>query len=193
MGGIMDITGEAGGPPAKVGAAIAGIMCGIYAATAILAALRHRDQEGVGQHIDLSLLDAQVSWLANAGRVRNRQALIPLLEDLIGRRPRSHWLDGLTPLNVPCGPVNAIEEVFGDPQVIHRKMEIAMPHALAAPSLPGKSGEVRLIGNPVKLSETPAAYRRAPPTLGEHTDEALKEILGMDDKELAALCAQGII
>lgn len=67
MGGIMDLTGDQNGPPTKVGVAIADIMCGMYAATAILAALRGRDQTSLGQHIDLSLLDTQVSWLANAG------------------------------------------------------------------------------------------------------------------------------
>lgn len=66
-GGIMSITGEPGGEPMKVGVGIADVMCGMYAATAILAALRHRDQTGVGQHIDLGLVDAQVAWLVNAG------------------------------------------------------------------------------------------------------------------------------
>ena len=67
MGGIMSITGAPDGPPMKVGVAIVDVMCGMYAAVAILAALRHRDQSGVGQFIDLALLDTQVSWLVNQG------------------------------------------------------------------------------------------------------------------------------
>ncbi|MBT7506833.1 MAG: CoA transferase, partial [Rhodospirillales bacterium] len=67
MGGIMSVTGEADGQPMKVGVAIADVMCGMYASTAILAALRHRDNTGQGQHIDLALLDSQVAWLANVG------------------------------------------------------------------------------------------------------------------------------
>ena len=67
MGGIMSITGEAGGPPMKVGVAIVDVMCGMYAAVAVLAALRHRDRTGEGQFIDLALLDTQVSWLVNQG------------------------------------------------------------------------------------------------------------------------------
>ena len=67
MGGIMSITGEPHGDPCKVGLGIADVMCGMYASTAILAALRHRDSSGKGQHIDLELLDSQVAWLINAG------------------------------------------------------------------------------------------------------------------------------
>jgi crotonobetainyl-CoA:carnitine CoA-transferase CaiB-like acyl-CoA transferase len=65
LGGIMSITGAADGPPTKVGVAVADIVCGLYAATAVLAALRHRDATGRGQYIDLALLDTQVAWLAN--------------------------------------------------------------------------------------------------------------------------------
>ncbi|OHC76049.1 MAG: CoA-transferase [Rhodospirillales bacterium RIFCSPLOWO2_12_FULL_58_28] len=253
MGGIMDVTGAADGPPTKTGVAIADIMCGMYASTAVLAALHRRDREGVGQYIDLSLLDTQVAWLANVGvnyltsgeapvrlgnahpnivpyqtfeasdgpfilavgndaqfrtfcgfagrseladderfavnaeRVRRRRTLIPILEEIIRRRPRRHWLDGLTDLNVPCGPVNAVPEVFNDPQVIHREMAIAMTHPLAG------NDAVNLIGNPIKLSGSKTNYRRPPPTLGEHTDEVLTELLGMDGDELAKLRAGGVI
>lgn len=67
MGGIMSLTGEASGPPSKVGVGIADVMCGMYACVAILAALRHRDHSGEGQHIDLALFDAQLAWLINEG------------------------------------------------------------------------------------------------------------------------------
>jgi crotonobetainyl-CoA:carnitine CoA-transferase CaiB-like acyl-CoA transferase len=74
--------------------------------------------------------------------------------------------------------VNRIDEVFADPQVRHREMQISMAHPTAG------DGEVSLIGNPIKLSETPVGYRRAPPTLGQHTDEVLREVLGMDGQEV---------
>jgi crotonobetainyl-CoA:carnitine CoA-transferase CaiB-like acyl-CoA transferase len=252
LGGIMSITGEADRPPMKVGVAIADIMCGMYAAVAILAALHHRDRSGEGQYIDLGLLDTQVAWLANIGlnyltggavpqrlgnehpnivpysvvpaadgyfilavgndgqfakfcqfagspelasdprfatndaRVRNRVELYRLLPALTRAKPQAAWVDGLAKLGVPCGPVNDIGQVFADPQVQARGMQIAMPHPLA-----GK-GTVDLIGNPLKLSETPVSYRRPPPTLGQHTDEVLRE-LGLDDAELAMLRVEGAI
>jgi crotonobetainyl-CoA:carnitine CoA-transferase CaiB-like acyl-CoA transferase len=252
LGGIMSITGEADRSPMKVGVAIADIMCGMYAAVAILAALRHRDGSGEGQYIDLGLLDTQVAWLANIGlnylsggavpqrlgnehpnivpysvvpasdgffilavgndgqfvkfcqfagapelasdprfvtndaRVRNRDELYRLLPDLTRRKPQAAWVDGLAKIGVPCGPVNDIGQVFADPQVQARGMRIAMPHPLA-----GK-GTVDLIGNPLKLSATPVAYRRPPPTLGQHTGEVLAE-LGLDEAELATLRAEGVI
>ena len=98
-----------------------------------------------------------------------------------------HWLDGLEKLNVPCGPVNTIKDVFDDPQIQHREMEISMPHPLS-----GK-GEVSLIGSPVKMSETPVSYRNAPPTLGQHTDEILEEILGMDENERRVLAMKNVV
>ena len=252
LGGIMSITGEADRPPMKVGVAIADIMCGMYAAVAILAALHHRDRSGEGQYIDLGLLDTQVAWLANIGlnyltggavpqrlgnehpnivpysvvpaadgffilavgndgqfvkfcqfagapelagdprfvtndaRVRNRDELYRLLPALTRAKPQAAWVDGLAKLGVPCGPVNDIGQVFADPQVQARGMQIALPHPLA-----GK-GTVDLIGNPLRLSATPVAYRRAPPTLGQHTDEVLRE-LGLEEAELATLRAEGAI
>ncbi len=253
MGGIMSITGEPDGDPCKVGLGIADVMCGMYASTAILAALRHRDSSGKGQHIDLALLDSQVAWLINAGthyltsgraperlgnghpnivpydvfptadghialavgndaqfqrfcafagapgladdndyasndaRVRNRDNLVPTLRKLTARHPTSHWLAGLEKVNVPCGPVNDLEQVFRDPQVRHRNMVVSLPHALAA------EGQVQLIGNPLNLSETPVSYRRGPPVLGEHTEEVLGELLGLEGEELNRLREDAII
>jgi crotonobetainyl-CoA:carnitine CoA-transferase CaiB-like acyl-CoA transferase len=89
--------------------------------------------------------------------------------------------------NVPCSPVNNVAEVFADPQVLARGMKIAMPHALS-----GK-GTVDLIGCPLKLSETPVQYRRAPPTLGEHTEDVLREVLELPASRIEALRAGGII
>ncbi len=252
MGGLMSLTGEPDGGPLKVGIGIADIMCGMYAAVAVLAALRHRDLAGTGQHVDLGLVDTQVAWLINEGvnymisgrvprrmgnahanvipyqafatsdgtvviavgndaqfarfaefagvpeladdprfrtnadRIVNRDALIGLLEPIISHHPTSHWLDGLKGVGVPSGPVNTIDQVFADPQVLERGMKIHMDHAQAP-------GGVDLIGNPIKLSETPVSYRRAPPVLGEHTDEVLAELLDMDEHERQSLRAAKVI
>ena len=77
--------------------------------------------------------------------------------------------------------------MFEDPQIQHREMEISMPHPLSV------KGEVSLIGSPVKMSETPVSYRNAPPTLGQHTDEILEEILGMDENERRVLAMKKVI
>ncbi len=85
------------------------------------------------------------------------------------------------------GPVNNIDQVFKDPQVLAREMKISMPHAAAG------SGHVDLIGSPIKLSETPVDYRLAPPVCGQDTDDVLRELLSMEDGEIAGLRARKII
>ena len=253
MGGIMSVTGDPSTPPQKVGVAVTDIVCGIYSVVGILAALQHRHLSGRGQQVDLGLLDAQVSWLANIGlhyltsgevpkrmgnehpnivpysvvpcadgyfilavgndeqfarfaqfagkaewaqdekfktnpaRVRNRAELYGHIHEVTARQSQAHWIDGLTKLGVPCGPVNNIDQVFADPQVLHRGMKIAMPHPLA-----GK-GTVDLIGNPIKLSETPVDYKLAPPVCGQHTDEVLRELLYLSDDDLRALREKKVI
>jgi crotonobetainyl-CoA:carnitine CoA-transferase CaiB-like acyl-CoA transferase len=119
--------------------------------------------------------------------VQNRNILVALITYLTQQHTTKYWLDGLEKLHVPCGPVNTIKDVFDDPQIQHREMEISMPHPLS-----GK-GEVSLIGSPVKMSETPVSYRNAPPTLGQHTDEILEEILGMDEDERRVLAMKKVV
>jgi len=121
----------------------------------------------------------------NAQRVRNREDLIALLKPIIGAKPVDHWLKGLEALGVPCGPVNDLPAVFDDAQVQAREMQITMPH--------DEGGQVDLIASPLKLSETPVTYRHPPPTLGQHTDEILEELLGLGDAERAALRGKGVI
>ena len=253
MGGIMSITGTPGVEPVKVGVGITDVMTGMYASTSILAALRHRDRTGEGQHVDCCLLDTQVAWLINEGtnylvsgkvpqplgnahpnivpyqvfatadghvilacgndgqfqrwcdiagaadlkddprfatnplRIVNRDALTPLIAEYIATRTTDQWVAQLEAGNVPCGPVNTIDRVFEDPQVQARGMKVDLPHPLAG------QGTVPLIANPVKLSGTPIHYRHAPPTLGQHTDEVLAEVLGMSADEIAAEKAKGAI
>jgi crotonobetainyl-CoA:carnitine CoA-transferase CaiB-like acyl-CoA transferase len=259
MGGLMSVTGPSraeiaddapGGGPQKVGVAVADLFTGMYATTAILAALRHRDRTGQGQAIDMALLDTQVAMLANLGanylvtgvapqragnahqnivpyqvfevadghmilavgndgqfakfcavagrpelardpryarnadRVRHRAELVPLLAALMKTRRRADWLAALEAAKVPCGPINDLADVFADPQVRERGMTVRLPHAL--------SGTVELVASPMKLSATPPSYRSAPPLLGEHTDQVLRE-LGLDADAVEGLRRSGAI
>ena len=252
MGGIMSVTGEPDRQPMKVGVGIADVMTGMYASSAILAALRAREVTGRGQHVDLALFDSQIAWLINQGlayltdgaipmrrgnahptivpyetfpaadgwfilavgndsqfrkfceaagrpelaadpafatnaaRVRNRETLVPLLREITATRTQADWMAALEAAHVPCGPVNDIAQAFDDPQAVHRGARIRMEHPTAA------GGTVDLIGNPIRLSETPVAYRRAPPTIGQHTGEALREA-GFSEAELRALAAAGAV
>lgn len=123
-------------------------------------------------------------FLTNGDRVRNRAFLIPQLEPLFEARTVAYWIEGLEPLGVPCSPINRMDEVFADPQVLARDMLVEMEHPA--------SGAVKLIGNPQKFSDTPVEYRLPPPMLGEHTDEILGEI-GLDAAEIAALRAKKVV
>jgi len=255
MGGLMSITGlpdgEAGAGPQKVGVAVADLLSGMYASTAVLAALYERQQSGRGQFIDLSLLDTQVAALANqslnylvsgrapgrhgtahpnivpyqafatadghlmlaigndrqfaafcevagrselaadarytsnAQRVKHRQPLVKQLAAILSSRTTADWVSRLAAANVPCGPINDIAQVFAEPQVIHRELQISLPHANAG-SAPG-------VRNPIRLSRTPVRYRHSAPLLGEHTDAVLSERLGLRAEELRALHDRGVL
>lgn len=108
-------------------------------------------------------------FATNESRLANRDAMNERLGKLMESRPCAIWIDGLAKLSVPCSPVNDIAGVFADPQVIHRGMKISMPHPLSG------SGSVDLLANPIRFSGTGVEYRRHPPSLGEHTDEVLRE------------------
>ena len=103
------------------------------------------------------------------------------------RKTTEEWLTEMAELKVPCSPVNDIKQVFDDPHVKHREMKIEMDHELSG------TGKIPLIGNPLKMSATPPQYRLPPPTLGQHTDEVLKEILELDAQEIEDLRKQGAI
>jgi crotonobetainyl-CoA:carnitine CoA-transferase CaiB-like acyl-CoA transferase len=124
-------------------------------------------------------------FATNAGRVRHRGVLLPLLEARLAASPCAFWIDELRERGVPCGPVNDLAQAFGDPSAQHRGMRITMPHE--------EAGEVPLIGNPLKLSGTPVTYRRRPPGLGRHTREVLREVLDLDEAALERLEAADVI
>ncbi len=255
MGGFMSVTGEAddfpGASPQKAGVAIADIFTGMYASTAILAAVIHRDRTGQGQYIDMALLDTQIAVMANVAsaylcsdkvprrwgnaspiivpyqtfpssdgwiivgvgndgqfkhfvtaggepqlaenplyasnplRVENRKSLIPLLEEMTCKKTKAQWINLLEAANVPCGPINNFEEVFDNEQVKARGVQIEVPHPSA--------GSMKLVVSPMRLSETPVEVRLAPPLLGQHTDEILRERLQMDANTIADLQEKGIV
>ncbi|MGD9507206.1 MAG: CaiB/BaiF CoA transferase family protein [Geminicoccaceae bacterium] len=132
-------------------------------------------------------LAADPRFATNSLRIQHRSELYALMPEVMRRKTTKEWVDGLAALGVPCGPVNSLDRVFADPQVQARDMRLDMPHAAAA------AGSVPLIANPLKMSVTPPSYRHSPPTLGEHTDEVLHELLGLDQVELARLRAAGAI
>ena len=133
----------------------------------------------------LPQLARDARFATNAARVRNRVELEEILARAIAGRESRHWIESLEAATVPCGPINDLAQVFADPQVAHRGMEISAPHAL--------SGTVPMVRSPMRLSETPARGDVPPPTLGQHTTEVLKDLLGMSDAEVAALRAGAVI
>ena len=126
-------------------------------------------------------------FATNAERVKNREHVVPVVAQITRQKTADEWLELLTQVGVPCGPVNNLEEVFNDPQIKHREMEISMPHDTA------DDKAVHLIGNPIKMSDTPVTYRHTPPRVGEHSAEILTEFFGFDDEQITQLADGGTI
>ena len=252
MGGIMSITGEKKGQPTKIGVGVSDIITGLYACISILSALKFRDMTSQGQHIDISLMDSQVSWLSyvaqgyltsgitpqrigndhpsivpyqtvraknglmvlaiandrqfknfcnfsglknlhldpkyknNSQRVKNRSSLNKIINKIIKAKNINFWVNGLTKVNVPCGPINDISQVFEDPQVKSRNMKIKMKHR--------KSKEkIDLIASPIKFSVSKIKYKKSPPILGEDTEFFLKRFLKMKPSNIKKLKLKNII
>ncbi len=121
----------------------------------------------------------------NADRVRHRDVLVPVLTDEFARRPVQWWVNKLEAAGVPCGPINDIAQAMAHPQAQARGMRMDLPHP--------RAGYVPLVGNPIKMSETPVTYKDPPPTMGQHTDEVLKGLVGLDDAALYLLRQRKII
>jgi len=130
-------------------------------------------------------LAADARYASNAARVANCSVLVPELAALLRARTTRAWLDSLAPASVPCGPINDIAQAFAEPQVRHRGMRLELGHPLA--------GRVPQVRSPVRYSRSTLEYDRAPPLLGEHTDEVLAAELGLGAAELAALRSRGVI
>ncbi|MFT0533888.1 CaiB/BaiF CoA transferase family protein [Castellaniella hirudinis] len=124
-------------------------------------------------------------FASNRARVENRAALIPILRHITTARTTAQWVQALESRAVPCGPINTLEQVFADPQVRARGLKIDLPHP--------QVGRAPLVASPIRLSDTPVDYRLPPPGLGDHTDEVLSQVLGLDDQALAALRDSGTI
>ncbi|MDQ8001812.1 MAG: CaiB/BaiF CoA-transferase family protein [Bordetella sp.] len=257
MSGMMSITGrpdgEPGGGPLRVGVALTDLFTGCYASTAILAALRVREQTGQGQHIDMALLDVGMAILANqasaflntgkppqrqgnthpslapyqdfptkdgamllaignngqfarfceaAGqsewaadarfasntlRVKHRDELIPAMEAVTRTRTTAEWVTLLEDKAVPCGPINDIGAAFDDAQVKARGLAVSLPRD-AGDGIAAITG----VASPLRLAATPPVLRRAPPALGQHTDEVLQE-MGLSAAEIEALRLAGAL
>jgi formyl-CoA transferase len=250
MSGIISVTGDEEGPPAKAGVPISDLAAGLFAAYGILAALEHRERTGEGQLVDTSLLEAALAltvwesseyWVTGraprplgsahrlaapyqairasdgyftvganndklfegfcratrrldllenarfagrAARLANRAALIAEIEKTTVTETRAFWLERLEREGVPSGPINTYPEVLSDPHTLARGMVVDLVH-------PG-AGDVKALGIPVKLSETPGVVDRAAPLVGQHTAEILTE-LGYDEQAQRALKDQGVI
>ena len=124
-------------------------------------------------------------FATNADRVRHRNVLVPLVREATRTRPTRAWIEALEPAGVPCGPIYTVAEVFADPQVEARGMRTTMEHPVA--------GTIPLVASPIRLSETPVSYRLPPPLLGEHTEEVLRGLLGIEPERLEQLKASGVV
>jgi len=240
MGGLMSVTGAENGEPQKVGVAICDIMTGLYASIAVLAALAERSHSGLGQYIDLSLLDVTAAtmanqatnylvgkqvpkalgnshpnvapyqafatsdsncivavgndaqfrnlclvlglaglatdsrYLTNAQRIANKADLAEHIQHIMLLKTRDEWLLAFEEAGVPAAPINSLDGVFNDPQILSRGMRVNVPHPL--------NPNLELPGNPIKLSRTPVQYASHPPMLGEHTAEILAKLASHKEK-----------
>ncbi|MEM6617178.1 MAG: CaiB/BaiF CoA-transferase family protein, partial [Pseudomonadota bacterium] len=123
----------------------------------------------------------------NTDRVANRHVLMALIAEQTSKKSKTHWIEALEKVTVPCGPVNTIPEAFADPQAFERQMIIEMESPV------GGSDPLKLIGNPIKMSETPVSYRRPPPRVGQHSKDILISVLEMDEAAVDSLVNSGVV
>lgn len=124
-------------------------------------------------------------FATNPKRVQARDELVPLLAEMVRRKTKLEWITGLEQVGVPCGPIDSLDEVFQNPQVISRNMRVDLPHPTA--------GVVPLVGNPIKMSATPPQAKTHPPLLGEHTEFLLGKLLSYSPDKIKDLQARGIL
>ncbi|MGI5998478.1 MAG: CaiB/BaiF CoA transferase family protein [Lutispora sp.] len=247
----MSITGQKDGEPTRVGTSIGDIVAGLFTAIGILAALNYRKETGIGQKVDVAMLDCQVAILENAisryvvtgnvpkpegnrhpsivpfepfdakdGKVmvavgndvlwekfcyaieaeelleveeyktnpsRNEhyEELRPKIAEKMTKKTVKEWLDILENAGVPNGPINTVDKVLEDPQVLARNMIVEVEHEVA--------GKLKIPGVPIKMSETQGEVKKAAPVLGNDTDEIISELLGMNNEEIEQLKQKGIL
>ncbi|MCA8195347.1 CaiB/BaiF CoA transferase family protein [Burkholderia vietnamiensis] len=124
-------------------------------------------------------------FATNPSRVRHRDTLVPILAEMVKTRGKTDWITALEAAGVPCGPINELDEVFANEQVVARGMQVSLPHPCGA--------DVKLVRNPIRMSATPPDARTAPPLLGAQTEDVLRDMLGYDDSRIAALRAKQAI
>ena len=126
-------------------------------------------------------------YATNPLRVKNRDELVPLLADMVLAHSRDFWIDTLEAVGVPCGPINNLDDVYKNPQVLARELVMEVPHPTA--------GKVKLVRSPMRMSGAPAdaAATLPPPLLGQHTDEVLRDLLGHGEADIAALRGKGVL
>ncbi len=252
MGGVMSITGWPDSPPTRVGLSMGDITAAVFGATGVTTALYHREKTGLGQKVDVAMLDCQLAILENAlvrfqvdgkppaplgtrhptitpfqafradddwfvvavgndalwksfcdaverpdlladprfatngDRTRHYAELIPELDRMFGLKPAAAWLQLLEKAGVPAAPVNSVDKVMQDRQLAARNMFVTVDDAAA--------GTVTIPGNPIKMESIPESPTRPhAPAIGEHTDDILKRLLGMDADAIAALRAGGAV
>jgi CoA:oxalate CoA-transferase len=250
MGGGMSITGADRQQPVRAGIPIGDLGGGMFGVMGILAAVIERERSGVGQHVDISMLDCQVSMLnymatmyflsgddpfpignshfvhvpyntflcsdgfiviavitdnfwqnlkcvidcpefqdekfdTQPGRWDGKDLIEKKINDVLMTNTCKYWIEKLESKRIPCAPVNSLSQALSDEQVMHRNMVVDLSH----PN--GKS--TRGPGNPIKLSRVSEEVFTAAPTLGQHTDEVMMELLGMSADEVVALKDQEVI
>jgi len=134
---------------------------------------------------EVAAIDLGEAYATNRGRVTGYAELRPRVAAALGAHPRRYWIERLRALGVPCGSVRNLQEVFADPQIAAREMVVPMAHPAAGP--------IRVLGSPLKLSDTPATQRTPPPMLGEHTDSVLERDLGLSREAVNDLRASGVV
>jgi len=244
MGGIMSITGQADGKPTRVGSSVGDIFAGLFCAIGILSAVHERESSGLGQMVDVAMLDCQVAILENAiaryeftgeiphpignrhpsivpfepfdtltapimvaagndrlwvtlcelleldlandprfitnpKRNENYQALRPILAERFMTKTAEEWQQMFDDAGIPCGPINTVDKVVTNEQVVAREMILEVEHPVA--------GTTRIPGIPIKLSRTPGEIRMAAPVLGADTEKILSQYLGLTPGQVAEL------
>ena len=134
---------------------------------------------------EIAKLDVGDQYAVNRARVTGYADLRPRVAEALLKQSRSYWIEKLRGAGVPCGSVRNLAEVFADAQIAARDMVVPMTHPTA--------GNIRVLGSPLKLSDTPATQRTPPPTLGQHTDSVLQQVLGLSRDSVDELRANGVI